>query len=97
MTAAPSFHSGPAPYPEKSRAAVVLVLGILGIAATGILGPLAWWMGNRELAAIDAGSRSPDGRDLARAGRLLGIVGTLLIAAAVALFVLALVGVITVP
>ena len=53
-------------------------------------------MGSRELAAIDAGSRSPDNRGMAKAGRLLGILGTVLIVGAVTLFAMAYVGIIKV-
>jgi hypothetical protein len=87
---------GPGAYPEKSRATIVLVLGILAVAAWGIFGPVAWWMGSRELAGIDAGSRPPHYRGLAKAGRILGIVGTVLTVGAVALFAMALTGIITV-
>ena len=97
MTVSPQVVPGPGAYPEKSRATAVLVLGILAVAASGIFGPVAWWMGSRELAAIDAGSRPPRNRGMAKVGRLLGIVGTVLIVGAAALFTLALTGVIQVP
>jgi uncharacterized membrane protein YjgN (DUF898 family) len=63
-------------YPEQSQATTVLVLGILALVICGILGPFAWSMGNKELAAIDAGRRNPDGRGTANAGRILGIIAT---------------------
>ena len=96
---ATSSHVAPGPggYPEKSRATAVLVLGILAVAASGIFGPFAWWMGNRELAGIDAGNRSPDNRGMAKVGRILGIVGSVLIVGAVALFAMAFAGIIKVP
>jgi hypothetical protein len=58
----------------------VLVLGILGLVVCQVLGPFAWVMGNRELEAIDAGRRPPENRGTANAGRVLGIVGTVLLA-----------------
>ncbi len=54
-------------------------------------------MGSRELAAIDAGSRPPGNRGMAKAGRLLGILGTVLIVGAMALFAMAFTGIIKVP
>jgi len=36
-------------------------------------------MGNKELAAIDSGLRSPENRSTANAGRILGIIGTVLL------------------
>jgi hypothetical protein len=36
-------------------------------------------MGNKELQAIDAGLRNPDNRGTANAGRIIGIIGTVLL------------------
>jgi len=65
-------------YPEQSQSVIVLVLGILGLLACGLLGPVAWVMGNKELAGIDAGLRPPEQRNLANIGRILGMVTVLL-------------------
>ena len=62
----------------------MLVLGILSIVVCGILGPFAWKMGNTELAAIDAGRRSPQDRKTTEIGRIIGIVGTALLGVGVA-------------
>jgi uncharacterized membrane protein YjgN (DUF898 family) len=75
----PQFPTDSGQYPEASQATTVLVLGILGIVICGILAPFAWVMGNRELEAIDAGRRPPDQRSTANAGRILGIIGTVLL------------------
>jgi hypothetical protein len=66
-------------YPEQSRATTVLVLGILGIVICSILAPIAWYLGNEEVRAIDAGRRDPTNRSTANAGRILGIIGTVLL------------------
>ncbi len=66
-------------YPEQSKATTVLVLGILGIVICSLLAPIAWYMGNEEVSAIDAGRRDPSNRGTANAGRILGIIGTVLI------------------
>lgn len=76
----PQFPTDPNQYPEQSQATTVLVMGILGLILCGILAPFAWVMGNKELAAIDSGIRSPENRSTANAGRILGIVGTVLLA-----------------
>ncbi len=68
--------STPDRYPEESRAALALALGVLGLLSLGILAPVAWYLGRRELQAIDAGRRSPRGRDLASIAVVLGRVGT---------------------
>lgn len=76
----PQFPSDPNRYPEASQATTVLVLGILSLVICQVLGPFAWVMGNRELEAIDSGLRPPENRGTANAGRILGIIGTALLA-----------------
>jgi hypothetical protein len=68
-----------AAYPEQSQATTILVLGILGLICCAPLGIAAWVMGNKELQAIDAGLRNPDNRGTANAGRIIGIIGTVLL------------------
>jgi hypothetical protein len=51
-----------------------LVLGCLGI----IFGPIAWAMGNTDMAEIRSGRMDPDGEGLTNAGRICGIIGTVL-------------------
>jgi uncharacterized membrane protein YjgN (DUF898 family) len=82
------FPADPNQYPEQSQATTILVLGILGVVLFQILAPFAWVMGNRELAAIDSGLRSPENRSTANAGRILGIVGTVLLGIGIVLIVL---------
>lgn len=91
----PEFPTGSGAYPEASQATTVLVLGILGIVICGILAPFAWSMGNKELAAIDAGRRPPDQRSTANAGRILGIIGTVLLGIGIVVFLLFIVGTVT--
>jgi uncharacterized membrane protein YjgN (DUF898 family) len=91
----PQFPSESGAYPEASQATTVLVLGILGIVVCGILAPFAWSMGNKELAAIAAGRRPPENRGSANAGRILGIIGSVLLIITVVLIVLLIVGAFT--
>jgi len=80
-------------YSEDSQATTVLVLGILSLVVCQILGPIAWVMGNTELAGIDAGRRPPQNRGTAQAGRILGIISTvLMIIGVVFLFVFLIIG-----
>jgi len=86
-------HCGHPVNPFKSGATMVLVLGIVGVVIPmyGLfLGPIAWALGNREIREIDAGVRMEVGRRKARAGRVLGIVGTVIGAAIILFFVIAL-------
>ncbi len=67
-------------YPEQSQATTALVLGILSIVVCQILGPFAWQIAVKEIAAIDAGQRPPENRSNANAGKILGIIGTVMLA-----------------
>ncbi len=95
MSQPPQFPSESSAYPEASQATTILVLGILGVVVCQFLAPVAWVMGNNELQAIDAGRRNPENRGTANAGRILGIVGTVLMAIGIFLVILLLVGVFT--
>lgn len=81
-----------APYPEQSQATTALVLGILGLVICQVLGPFAWSIGNKELQAIDAGRRPPENRGTANAGKILGIVSTVLLAVGIVFIILLIVG-----
>jgi hypothetical protein len=52
-------------------------------------------MGTKELAAIDAGRRPPENRGTANAGKILGIIGTVLLAIGVIVILLLVVGTIS--
>lgn len=70
-------------FPEQSQATTALVLGILGIVICGLLAPFAWYIGSKEVEAIDEGRRPPENRGTANAGKILGIIGTVLLAVAI--------------
>ena len=77
------------------RGGMILAMGLVGIVAfpfvTFITGPMAWVMGNTDLAEIRAGRMDPSGEGLVQAGRVLGIISTLLLLLGV-LFFCAIVG-----
>ena len=58
---------------------MVLTLGILSIVICGLLGPVAWVMGNNDLAAMRAGRMDPSGEGLTQAGRILGIISSIML------------------
>ncbi len=70
------------------------MLGIVGLLFS-FVAPFAWKTAHDELKAIDAGRRPPDGYNMATAGRILGIIGTMLLVLGV-LAVLALLAVVPV-
>jgi hypothetical protein len=74
-------------YQEDSRATTALVLGILSLVLCGFLGPFAWSMGNTEIKAIDEGRRPPENRGTAQAGKVLGIISTVLLGIGLVFFV----------
>lgn len=64
--------------PFQSRATTVLVLGIVGIVACQLVAPVAWIQGNSLKGDAEAaGWPEPD---MAKIGRILGIVGSALLA-----------------
>lgn len=68
-------HSGD--HPEGTK---ILILGILGVTICGILAPFAWVVGNRVLREVDQSNGMMTGnRGLVVAGRILGIIGTVLL------------------
>ena len=76
---------GPSPYGapyggtrDHPQGTTILVLGILSILCCGILGPVAWVMGNNAIAEIDRNPAGYSNRGQVQAGRICGIVGTVL-------------------
>jgi hypothetical protein len=60
------------------RGTIILVLGILGLVACFVCGIFAWIMGNADMKAMDAGEMDPTGRGITQAGRIIGMVATIL-------------------
>ncbi len=63
---------------KPHRATTVLVLGILSLVICAPLGIGAWVMGNNDLREMNGGLMDPTGRDSTSAGRICGIIGTVL-------------------
>ena len=79
------------PPQDHQQAVLVLILGILGLVACQVISPVAWVMGNRVVAEIDASNGQVGGRSTANAGRICGIVGTCLLGLAVLITIAAVV------
>jgi hypothetical protein len=75
--------------PTHSTASTALTLGIVGLVGGFFCGapilasPVAWFMGSQAIREIDAAPGQWGGRDYARAGQVLGIIGTALLVLAV--------------
>jgi hypothetical protein len=77
---------------EHPRATTALVLGILGLVLCQVLSPFAWVIGGRAVREIDASQGVLGGRGSANAGRILGIVGTVLLVAGLVVGAVLIVG-----
>jgi hypothetical protein len=64
---------------KPHRGTLILVLGILSLVICGFLGIPAWIMGNSDLAQMQAGQMDPSGRSLTNAGRICGMIATILL------------------
>ncbi len=92
----PAQAAGPAPqqfgfgqaFTEASQATTALVLSILGIVCCQLLAPVAWYVGQQEVTAIDAGRRDPKNRGTAQAAKIIGIVMTVLTVLFVLIYVI---------
>jgi len=63
---------------SSGNAILILILGILGIVCCAPA-PVAWILGNNALKDLQAGLGNPNDRGLIEAGRILGIIGTVLL------------------
>jgi uncharacterized membrane protein YjgN (DUF898 family) len=78
----------PPPPPNHPQATSTLVLGILGLVVCAVIAPFAWSMGSKTVQEIDASGGRWGGRSEANSGRILGMVGTILLVGGLALVVL---------
>ncbi len=58
------------------------------IALLGLLSPFAWYIGRKEMKAIDGAQRDPAFRSNAKVGMILGILGTVIILLAIGILIL---------
>ena len=63
---------------KPHRGTVILVLGILSLVVCGPLGIAAWVMGSGDMKEMDAGTMDSAGRGTTQAGKICGIIGTVL-------------------
>ena len=79
--------------PKHPSAQTAMVLGIIALAGglfcglPLVLAPFAWVKGSRAVREIDAAQGRLSGRDQANAGKIMGIIGTVLLALGVLAFV----------
>lgn len=68
------------PAQPHPKAVPVLVMGILSIIVMPLLGPFAWVMGTSALREVDANPGAYTDRGNLVVGRILGIIGSVLLA-----------------
>lgn len=71
---------------KPHRGTLILVLGILGLVLCAPLGIVAWIMGKGDLREMDAGAMDPTGRSLTNAGKICGLIATILMIVGVVIF-----------
>jgi len=87
--------SGPA---RRADGAIpALVLGILGLVLCPLCAPFAWALGRKAEQQVDASGGMLTGRGEATAGKILGIIATVLVILGILFFVLIAVGTSTGP
>ena len=64
---------------EKGNSTLILVLGIVGLLCCNLLGPIVWYMGKQELQGIAEGRIAAANEGTAKAGMILGMIGTALL------------------
>lgn len=79
------------PYRRPHRGGTILTFGILGLLCCGFLGIAAWVMGASDLAEMRRGVMDSSGRSMTKAGMILGIVATALMALSFVLQMLAVI------
>ena len=80
----PIYSPPPPPAPPvaasaSNQAITALVLGILGVICCNFAAPVAWYLGHSELRAIREGRAPAAGEGMAMAGKIMGIIGTIIL------------------
>jgi uncharacterized membrane protein YjgN (DUF898 family) len=77
---------------EHPEGTTILVLGILSLVICGILGPIAWSKGNAALREIDANPGMYTNRGSVSAGRICGIIASVLLIVSAVFVVIVILG-----
>jgi hypothetical protein len=79
----PAYGTGLPEHPSATTALVLGIVGLVGIVFCGgltlVLSPFAWAIGRRSVREIDASPGRYSGREKANAGRIMGLIGTVLL------------------
>ena len=64
---------------HRNRGVLSLALGLFGLLVCQLVSPIAWYLGWQELRAIRRGQAPPTDKGYAKAGMILGIIGSFLL------------------
>lgn len=70
---------------KPHRSSLILALGILSLIICAPLGVVAWVMGSGDLKEMDVGRMDPAGRSNTQAGKICGMISTVLMLLAFAI------------
>jgi hypothetical protein len=76
---------------EHPQGTTILVLGILSLVVCQLLGPVAWVMGNNAIAEIDRNPTAYSNRGSVQAGRICGIVSSVIVIVSVVIIAIVLI------
>lgn len=77
---------------KPHRGVLILVFGILSLVVCPFFGIAAWVMANNDLQEMTMGRMDLTGRDMTKAGRICGMVGTALLGLQVLIIIVAVIG-----
>ncbi|MEJ7634533.1 DUF4190 domain-containing protein [Aeromicrobium sp.] len=83
--------------PKHPQATTAMILGIVGLVLCSALAPFAWVIGAKAVKAIDANPAAYGGRTEANAGKIMGIIGTCLLALALLAVIVLIIVAVSVP
>lgn len=95
----PGYVGGPGGYGQQgyggpqlgtTNPTMLIVMGVLGIFCCNILAPITWVMSNNAMNTINAGQAPEFERGNVNVGRILGIVGTVLLIVGVLFYAVAI-------
>ena len=75
----PQYGAPPVRAPDHPQTITVLVLGIIGVTFFQLCAPIAWYLGTKAKREIEASGGAIGGLGMVNLGRILGIVGTVIL------------------
>lgn len=90
-SAYPQYGAPPPRAPDHPQTTTILVLGIIGVTFFQLCAPFAWYLGSKAKREIEESNGAIGGIGMVNLGRILGIVGTLLVAVSALIIIVAII------